>query len=330
MKEFILSIMRYEIYVWIISWVVVFGRLLITLRNSIGSVLNRKKNNHQIETNQNHLEQRSDEPLEENSMESLSITEKLLQHIDAEQTEQKEIPNKIELMEKEWYTAETIHEDDNTNEADIMEIKETKSNATDIYNIKTNHETINKQRSQFEFLKNEIELLKSRQQRVEYEKKLIQATIDFPDDYYFNSSLWDWYIESEDFRKAQTIFKKLHLQNESDDKVLYKLWTIHLELWDAQSAEYILEKAKDLKPENPKYYQALAEIKYNLEKIEESIELMEKAVDLRPTKFEYIEILWKLYKETDNIQLYYKTLLKMNALEPLNQRVRWELSKFQD
>jgi hypothetical protein len=57
---------------------------------------------------------------------------------------------------------------------------------------------------------------------------------------------------------------------------------------------------------------------------------MEKAVDLRPTKFEYIEILWKLYKETDNIQLYYKTLLKMNALEPLNQRVRWELSKFQD
>lgn len=57
---------------------------------------------------------------------------------------------------------------------------------------------------------------------------------------------------------------------------------------------------------------------------------MEKAVDLRPTKFEYMEILGKLYKETNNIKLYYKTLLKMNVIEPLNQKIKLELIKFQE
>lgn len=132
-----------------------------------------------------------------------------------------------------------------------------------------------------------------------------------------------------DIKKAQTIYKKLHFANEADDKALYKLWTINLELGDIQAAEYLIGKAKDIEPEDPRYYR-LAEVKYNLEKVDECIELMEKAVDLRPTKFEYIEILWKLYKETNNIQLYYKTLLKMNALEPLNQKVRSELGKLQD
>jgi predicted Zn-dependent protease len=192
----------------------------------------------------------------------------------------------------------------------------------EIYNVNTNIEVINKQKSQFELLKHEVDNLKTRSLRVEYEKKLIEATIDFPDNVYFNTLLGDHYIENNDFKKAQTIYKKLHLQDEFDDKALYKLGVINLELGDVQAAEYLLNKAKELKPENPKYYQVLAEIKYNLEKIDECIELMEKAVDLRPTKFDYIEILGKLYKETDNIQLYYKTLLKMNALEPLNQRVR--------
>lgn len=266
----------------------------------------------------------------DNELDNLSITDKLLQNIDAEQRKE-EVLNKIELMEKEWYTSEVDLEGLETILKKIpQEPVKNEIVSPEIYNTNTNLEQINKQKTQFEFLRNEIELYKAKWNDVEYEKKLIQATIDFPDDYYFNGALWDRYMEREDYKKAQTLFKKLHLQNENDDKILYKLGIINLELNDLNAAEFLLTKAKDLKPENPKYYQSLAEVKYSVEKIDESIELMEKAVDLRPTKFEYIEILWKLYKETDNIQLYYKTLLKMNALEPLNQRVRWELSKFQD
>ena len=200
----------------------------------------------------------------------------------------------------------------------------------EIYNTNTNIETINKQKTQFETLKWEIEHLGKRGMSVEYEKKLIEATIDFPEDIYFNTLLGDYYIDTKDFKKAQTIYKKLHLQDALNDWALFKLWIINLELGDIQIAEFLLGKAKDLKPENPKYYQILAEVKYNLEKIDESIELMEKAVDLRPNKFEYMEILGKLYKETDNIKLYYKTLLKMNVIEPMNLKVKAELNKFQE
>ena len=200
----------------------------------------------------------------------------------------------------------------------------------EIYNSNSNIETINKQKLQFESLISEIEHLGKRGMSIEYEKKLIEATIDFSDDVYFNTLLWDYYMENNDFKKAQTIYKKLYLQDALNDNALYKLWIINLELWDIPVAEYLLTKAKDLKPENPKYYQILAEVKYNLEKIDESVELMEKAVDLRPTKFEYMEILGKLYKETNNIKLYYKTLLKMNVIEPLNQKIKLELIKFQE
>lgn len=200
----------------------------------------------------------------------------------------------------------------------------------EIYNTNTNIETINKQKTQFETLKWEIEHLGKRGMSMEYEKKLIEATIDFPEDIYFNTLLGDYYIDTKDFKKAQTIYKKLHLQDALNDWALFKLWIINLELGDIQIAEFLLGKAKDLKPENPKYYQILAEVKYNLEKIDESIELMEKAVDLRPNKFEYMEILGKLYKETDNIKLYYKTLLKMNVIEPMNLKVKAELNKFQE
>lgn len=200
----------------------------------------------------------------------------------------------------------------------------------EIYNTNTNIETINKQKTQFETLKWEIEHLGKRGMSVEYEKKLIEATIDFPEDIYFNTLLGDYYIDTKDFKKAQTIYKKLHLQDALNDWALFKLGIINLELGDIQIAEFLLGKAKDLKPENPKYYQVLAEVKYNLEKIDESIELMEKAVDLRPNKFEYMEILGKLYKETDNIKLYYKTLLKMNVIEPMNLKVKAELNKFQE
>jgi len=52
---------------------------------------------------------------------------------------------------------------------------------------------------------------------MEYEKKLIEATIDFPEDIYFNTLLGDYYIDTKDFKKAQTIYKKLHLQDALND-----------------------------------------------------------------------------------------------------------------
>lgn len=317
--------MSYEIYARILLWALLSLHGLMWLFRFFKKLKNTDKKN---ETQKETIIIETKQP--ENELDNLSITDKLLQNIDAEQA-QEEIPNKIELMEKEWYTSEVNLESiEETQKNTTQESIKNEINSPEIYNTNTNLEQINKQKTQFEFLRNEIELYKTKGNDVEYEKKLIQATIDFPDDYYFNGALWDRYMEREDYKKAQTLFKKLHLQNENDDKILYKLGIINLELNDLNTAEFLLTKAKDLKPENPKYYQSLAEVKYSIEKIDESIELMEKAVDLRPTKFEYIEILWKLYKETDNIQLYYKTLLKMNALEPLNQRVRWELSKFQD
>ncbi len=333
MKEIILQLAHYEIYIRLLCFLVIVLQIIQSL---FASIQNYKKNKKNIQTHGEYtLKDDSSitepEVWNENNLDTLSITEKLLQNIDIESDFLETTPNKIELMEKEqpeWVDIVTEQEPEVT----VGETTSHQENfiSPEIYNTNTNHEQINKQRSQFDYLKNEIELLKAKGLMVEYEKKLIEATIDFPDDYYFNNALWDRYMENEDYKKAHTLFKKLHAQNENDDKILFKLWLINLELNDLSTAEFLVTKAKDLKPENPRYYQVLAEIKYNAEKIDESIELMERAVDLRPTKFEYVEILGKLYKETDNIQLYYKTLLKMNALEPLNQRIKWELNKFQD
>lgn len=276
----------------------------------------------------------------ERSKETVDMTHKLLQHIEAETEESKEIINKIEAMEKEDHSEDTSwdkeeshyidNEQKSNNDAYNVVTTETINNepSVEIYNITTNHESINKKKFAYETIKHEIDNLKVRNLRVDYEKKLIEATTHFPDEKEFHAILGDWYIEREEYKKAQSLFKKLHTQDENDDKILYKLWVINLELQDFISAEYLLSRAHALKPDNPKYHQILAEIKYNLEKIDESIDLMEKAVDLRPWKFEYIEILGRLYKEVNNIHLYYKTLLKLNALDPLNSKVKAELSKF--
>lgn len=375
MREIVTSLLPYEIYIRLLTWGVIvrslFDRIIkgtIKKRSvnkgikTSSTVGNTQENNQH--TNGSLLEANTQEKEIDDTTGNSDITHKLLQHIDIENTTEKEVINKLQAMERwEDKNEEIGSEDvlyDNVNAIPEGQNKdhETSSTQTDhtpeedstskqtdpstvylswetpivpeIYNTNTNIESINKQNLHFETLKQQINNLMTRWLMIEYEKKLVEATIDFPDDPYFNTMLGDLYLENHDFKKAQTIYKKLHLQNEFDDKSLYKLGIINLELGDMQSAEYLLTKAKELKPENPKYYQSLAEVKYNLEKIDECIDLMEKAVDLRPTKFEYIEILWKLYKESDNIQLYYKTLLKMNALEPLNQKVRSELSKFQE
>lgn len=350
MKEFIMQILSYDIYIWLISGIIIALGIGVSviwyLKKIILSYLasrkqaeaDSKSENIVIDIEQDHV-LTTDE-----SLDVWNIAQKLLQQIEAEVVIEDVVTNKLEEQERERYSEiehkevsveQTAHDHSNKEEINVNESSskpaiQQAQTSVEVYNTKTNLEVVNKQKTRFEVLKNEVENLKTRSQRIEYEKKLVEATIDFPDDEYFNTLLWDWYIESGDFKKAQTIYKKLHFLNEFDDKALFKLGIINLELGDVQAAEYLLNRAKDLKPENPKYYQALAEVKYNLEKIDECISLMEKAVDLRPTKFEYIEILGKLYKETNNIQLYYKTLLKMNALEPLNQKVRSELGKLQE
>ena len=350
MKSLIEQLLPFEIYLRALSWALIVASLIQRWWNAL---MKRKKqtskdensllvwedhqsntiqqedlyeeslkNNHYWETKEQN-ENLSDYSSNHQSIEE-EITHKLLKQVVWESDDYKEI------IEKK----EDINEDDSSskNDSDSTVWEQSQSKASplspEIYNINTNHESINKQKIAYEIVKHEIDTLKTRNLRVEYEKKLIEATMNFPEENEFHISLGDRYIERWEFKKAQSLFKKLHLLDENDDRILYKLWVINLELQDFVSAEYLLTRAQELKPENPKYYQLLAEVKYNLEKIEESIQLMEKAVDLRPWKFEYIEVLWRLYKEVDNIHLYYKTLLKLNALDPLNTKVKAELAKF--
>lgn len=101
----------------------------------------------------------------ENTLDSLSITEKLLQNTDAESTHIVDIPNKIELMEKEDYVENNEIKDNDASTIADQSSEKAQSEiiiSPEIYNTNTNHEQINKQRSQFEYLKNEIELFKSK------------------------------------------------------------------------------------------------------------------------------------------------------------------------
>ncbi len=355
MKELITQLIPYEIYLWIFTGCIIIGSVFYNIFEYFKMLIEEQHERRKLAAlareNEIKTNIKQEEELPEEQIEVFinnDIEQKLLQHIDAELSPQAQIANKLEerernnsgnddsesivssVIETTEVIIQTTEVQPLAERGETTEVSQVSTTTTvEIYNTQTNLETINKQKSRFEVLKHEIENLKTRALRVDYEKKLVEATIHFPEEEYFNTLLGDRYIENRDFKKAQTIYKKLHFSNELDDKALYKLGFINLELGDTQAAEYLVGKAKELKPENPKYYQTLAEIKYNLEKIDECIELMEKAVDLRPTKFEYIEILGKLYKETNNIQLYYKTLLKMNALEPLNQRVKSELQKIQ-
>ncbi|MFA7284254.1 MAG: hypothetical protein WC004_00330 [Candidatus Absconditabacterales bacterium] len=355
MREIIAQLVPYEIYIWIVSLCLIIGgfaynvllRIIQAIKDKQKSIAEARAaaaiqstKKEQLITQVLEEEIVVYEEIETASDTQTDIAHKMLQQIEIELSPEIQITNNLEERERNEQTENIINEQQVEEGSKVDTIKEetkniveqpkkTNTTTVEIYNTQTNLEAVNKQKSHFEVLKHEIENLKTRGLRVDYEKKLVEATIDFPDEEYFNTLLGDWYMENRDFKKAQTIYKKIHFTNPLDDKSLYKLGVINLELGDIQAAEYLVTKAKDIKPENPKYYQTLAEIKYNLEKIDECIESMEKAVDLRPTKFEYIEILGKLYKETNNVQLYYKTLLKMNALEPLNQRVKSELQKIQ-
>lgn len=315
MREFMITLLPREVILWILSWsiLIIYGIKKILSVFLTHTTSHIQSTIHTIDAWTLHTETQHNEEwdTDKSSLHAVDVTEKLLQHIDIETQDQ----DKQTWNDTLTQSMIEVNKDDNAYDPGI-------------YKIKTNIEQVNKQSAHYEHLTSQIDNLKAKNLLIEYEKKLIEATMDFPDDILLNSMLWDRYIEQGDFKKAQTLYKKLHIKNEHDDKLLYKLSIINMELGDLQSAEFLLIKARDLKPENPKYYELLAEIYYNLERLDDSIEAMSKAVDLRPNKFEYIEILWKLYKETDNIQWYYKALLKMNALEPLNQKIKAELAHF--
>lgn len=213
--------------------------------------------------------------------------------------------------------------DDITSETADKEIDTTST----ISNPSAQIESINKKQSLYQHLLSQIENLKARGILDEFEKKLVQATMEFPEDERMNSMLADFYFDNWDLKKSMSIYKKLYKLNDKDDRSLYHLWLINLELGDVKSAEYLLTKALELKPENPKYLMSMAEVKYNLDDFISSIDAVERAIALRPSKFDYLEILAKLYKESKDESNYHKVLLKMIELDPLNIKVKNELSK---
>ena len=170
------------------------------------------KNNHYWETKEQN-ENLSDYPSNHQSIEE-EITHKLLKQVVWESDDYKEI------IEKK----EDINEDDSSskNDSDNTVWEQSQSKASplspEIYNINTNHESINKQKIAYEIVKHEIDTLKTRNLRVEYEKKLIEATMNFPEENEFHISLGDRYIERWEFKKAQSLFKKLHLLDENDHR----------------------------------------------------------------------------------------------------------------
>lgn len=188
-------------------------------------------------------------------------------------------------------------------------------------------EHINKKQSLYQHLLSQIENFKARWLIDEYEKKLVQAVMEFEDDVKLNYMLADYYLDNNDLKKSMSIYKKLHEINPDDDRSLYHLWLINLELGDIKSAEYLVGKAIVLKSENPRYLMSMAEIAYNLDDIMKSIDLVERAISLRPNKFDYLEIVAKLYKEAKDEWNYHKVLLKMFELDPLNIKVKNELAK---
>jgi tetratricopeptide (TPR) repeat protein len=178
------------------------------------------------------------------------------------------------------------------------------------------------QREDFE---SDLNYLKKKQKREEYEKKLIEWLAKDSEHEMILEQLALYYVEHNQEKKSLPLFKKLLDHNPENHKVLRHMADIYLTLEDVETSEVLVKRALSLSPNNPKYAITLVEIYYNTKRKDEAISLMEDVVKRRPANLWYRDTLAKLYEEMKDYDLAVECYQSMLIIDPKNPTLKRKL-----
>ena len=164
----------------------------------------------------------------------------------------------------------------------------------------------------------EIGILKQRNDILWYEKKLVEWITLLPNDIDFQKQLADLYFHQGKYKKAQSLLKKILIDNPSDHYALWQVGEIATVEWNNEDAYLYLQQAYATCEDNPKYCFSLAQWYYDHDALDQALPLMEKMVKLRPKNIDYIVSLSHVQHKMWMIEQARQSLLRALELDPMN------------
>lgn len=175
----------------------------------------------------------------------------------------------------------------------------------------------------------DADILKKRNDILWYEKKLVEGLTMLPSDTDFQRKLADLYFHQGKFKKAQSLLKKIIIENPEDHNALWQLGEITSEDASGEEAFAYLQKAYTLCSDNPKYSYTLAQWYYDHDDLESAIPLMEKITKLRPNNIDYLVSLSHMQLKTGDRDGARHSILRALEIEPLNNTLKNYLKALQ-
>lgn len=172
-------------------------------------------------------------------------------------------------------------------------------------------------------------VLKQRNDVLGYEKKLVEWLTVLPNDRDFEKQLADLYFHQGKYKKAQSLLKKIIIDNPDDHSALWQMWEIAIEDKQQDEAFAYLKQAHTLRDDNPKYAYSLAQWYYDHDDLQAALPLLEKTTKLRPKNIDYLVSLSHLQHKIWDRDGAKDSILKALELDPMNVTLKQYLKSLQ-
>ena len=220
-----------------------------------------------------------------------------------------------ELLDTDVIEEEIIDETITPESEDILMTKETVDQI----------EQQSKSKIEWEKFKSDLDYLKKKQKRDEYESKLIEGLANDPEHIDILEHLADFYMMDNQPKKALPLYKKIVEQQSENHVFLRKMAQVYLLMKDFEMAEVLLDNALAIHPETPKYAMNLVEIYYKTGRKKNSLSVMEDIVKRRPENMSYRNALVNLYEEFGYNEQIVDAYESMLLLDPTNVALKRKL-----
>jgi tetratricopeptide (TPR) repeat protein len=164
----------------------------------------------------------------------------------------------------------------------------------------------------------EVGILKQRNDILWYEKKLVEWITLLPNDIDFQKQLADLYFQQWKYKKAQSLLKKILVDNSDDHYALWQVGEIATVEGNNEDAYLYLQQAYATCEDNPKYCFSLAQWYYDHDALDQALPLMEKMVKLRPKNIDYLVSLSHVQHKMGMLDQAKQSLLRALELDPMN------------
>lgn len=172
-------------------------------------------------------------------------------------------------------------------------------------------------------------ILKQRNDILWYEKKLVEWLTMLPNDTQFQKDLADLYFHQGKYKKAQSLLKKIVIENPEDHNALWQMGEIAIEDGQSDEAFAYLQQAYNQAKDNPKYCYSLAQRYYDQGDLEAALPLMERIVKLRPNSIDYLVSLSHMQHKLWDREGAKQSILKALELDPLDVKLKQYLKALQ-